>query len=108
MRNEKGGESTTEKKNWLQEQRMRALQMVNDLARIHGGWSTVLSFRRDFEKTIMNTLGCSEKTAQDYIDTIRGALIFQAKIKDLERQRTIDGKSLIPSNETSKDSPNEQ
>ena len=91
----------TQKKNWLQEQRMRAIQTVNDLAKIHGGWQVVLSFRYDFERIVMNTLGCSEKTAQDYIDTIRGAAVFQAKIRDLQNQKPTDAKP----EQTSKDVP---
>lgn len=60
---------------------MANLETVKNLVRINGGWTEVLLHRPDFERYVMNALGCTLLMAKDYVDTIRGALVFEAKVK---------------------------
>jgi len=79
-------------KNWLQMERMKNLETVKNLVRINGGWLEVLQHRMDFERYVMNALGCTLIMAKDYIDTIRGALVFEAKMKaKVGEQATSEG-----------------
>jgi hypothetical protein len=46
----------------------------------------------DFERYVMSALGCTLIMAKDYIDTIRGALVFEAKMKaKVGEQATSEG-----------------
>lgn len=70
---------------------MKNLETVKNLVRINGGWMEVLQHRMDFERYVMNALGCTLIMAKDYIDTIRGALVFEAKMKaKIGEQATIE------------------
>jgi len=48
----------------------------------YGGYSKILDDMHDFQRFLAFQLGCSIKTALEYIETVRGAQIFQAKTLD--------------------------
>ncbi len=73
----------SERVNWQQETRKRTLNKVGELMQKAGGFSRILieEAMPDFEKYISFELGCSIRQAKDYIETLRGAAIFQAKLR---------------------------
>ena len=67
------------KENWTQKLRRENLERVVQYIKDAGGYSEVLSDMHDFERFLAFELGCSLKTAREYIETVRGASIFKGK-----------------------------
>jgi len=70
---------SSNKIHWSQELRRKNLQQVKNMILNYGGYSVILNDMRDFQRFVAYELGCSLKTATEYIDTVRGATIFMSK-----------------------------
>lgn len=70
------------RENWTQEIRKANLEKTEALIQSFGGYSRVLDDMHDFERYLAIELGCSVKTAREYVETVRGAQIFKAKMGD--------------------------
>lgn len=69
--------------NWTQRKRLANLQKTREYVNTWGGWFTVLADRDGFENWLASMLGCTKMKATEYIDILRGTVIFEAKMKDL-------------------------
>lgn len=67
------------RENWTQEIRRENLARTVELIKQHGGYRKVLADMHDFERYLAFQLGCSIKTAKEYIETVRGASLFSGK-----------------------------
>jgi len=70
------------RENWTQQIRKANLERVANYIEDFGGYSRVLNDMVDFERWLALQIGCSVKVAHDYIETVRGAQIFELKRKD--------------------------
>lgn len=62
--------------NWTQRLRRKNLKATAEIIKKYGGYPKVLGDMHDFERYLAFTLGCSIKTAKEYISTVRGASLF--------------------------------
>lgn len=70
--------------NWTQEERKANLDKVAGLITKYGGYGRILTDMVDFLHLVSFQIGCSEKTARDYVETVRGASIFMMREKNHE------------------------
>lgn len=71
-----------ERTNWTQDLRRKNLLKTQDIMKKLGGYSKILDNMHDFQRYLAFQLGCSIKKAAEYIETVRGAQIFQASTLD--------------------------
>ena len=71
---------------WSQDVRKKNLEFTVNMIKQYGGYSKILNDMHDFERPLAFDIGCSIKTARDYIETVRGAALFRKKTLDSERE----------------------
>jgi len=67
------------KENWTQTIRRENLEKVAAIIKDYGGYAKILHDMHDFERFLAYQMGCSIKTAREYIETVRGASLFMGK-----------------------------
>ena len=70
-----------ERQNWTQRQRIESLRQVRGYVVTWGGWGAVLWDKSNFESFIAERLGCTPVKAREYIETLRGSEIFEARMR---------------------------
>jgi len=81
--------------NHWQSMRKQNLEKTAELIQDYGGYAVVLNDMHDFLAFLAYELGCSLKTASEYIETVRGAAIFRAKEMKLNETQKILKESRI-------------
>jgi len=71
--------SEKKRDNWTQIVRRKNLALTAKLIEDAGGYTSVLNDIHDFERYLALMIGCSIKTAKEYVETVRGALLFATK-----------------------------
>lgn len=70
------------RRNYQQAERKRNLEAVARMLRENGGYLTIYPRMHDFQRFVAYNLGCSIKTASEYIETVRGASIFASQMEE--------------------------
>lgn len=73
-----------------QRERNETVKTVQRLISIHGGMIEVSANRHEFLGLVAYTIGCTRDKAQDYLETIISATVFEARIRDTSKEAQVE------------------